>query len=922
MKFSRNKAKVTAVIFVLVLTFSALLVALPTVVAHDPPWAVPTWCYISLTNPVIGIGQPTYVFFWLDSLPPTAQGAYGDRWTFTVEVTKPDGTKQTLGPFTSDPVGSGFISYTPDRVGTYSLVAIMAEHVITGEPAPPTGAWGAETIGDTYLSSTSDPATLTVQEDPIEAWRETPLPTEYWELPINSMNRDWYVLAGNWLAGAAQNNGPTSKFAYGKAPESAHILWATPMWAGGIMDERFSDIGYQTAHYEGLGFTPPIILNGKIYYNVQSLPREGWYCLDLYTGEVDYFHNTTGPVTGIGGGFGASGSISGEALSFGQIYNYASPNQHGGMPYLWSTPPVSFFGPGDPNAQQNWMMFDAYSGSYICSIENVPSWATGGGGFFVDAGQVYGKDGSIIAYHIAGTANPMGPFFPDVPPYYLQCWNTSRAIWYKETWSSNEYWMWRPVLNETFDGNNGYSLNVSIPAVSGSMLAVREGEFIIGGTSGSNDVTGVVPGNLWALSLEPGQEGTLLWNITFTQPYSIVPPEAAGSVWTPQGMSGPTVDPEDGVFLFQQAKTREWWGYSLETGEMLWGPTEPEPSMTFYGMYASIYQGKLFSYGYGGQLTAYNITTGEVLWTYTARQEGFESPYGNYPSGVACIADGKLYLTSSEHSPTQPLWRGSRIRCINATDGEEIWTINHWGVGMGPGEGAVIAGGYLVSLNLYDNQIYCYGKGPSATTVTAPDMGVPLGSSVMIKGTVTDQSPGATGTPAMSDEDMSEWMEYLYMQQAKPEDAQGVTVKLTSIDPNGNYQDIGEVTADIWGNFGTSWVPPVPGDYIIMAEFEGSASYGSSSDSTYISVDPAPSPAVPIEPEPTEPEPTEPEPTEPEPTEPEPTEPEPTEPEPTEPEPTEPTEAPFITTEVAIIVAVAVVAVIGIVAYWVLRKRK
>jgi uncharacterized protein HemX len=64
---------------------------------------------------------------------------------------------------------------------------------------------------------------------------------------------------------------------------------------------------------------------------------------------------------------------------------------------------------------------------------------------------------------------------------------------------------------------------------------------------------------------------------------------------------------------------------------------------------------------------------------------------------------------------------------------------------------------------------------------------------------------------------------------------------------------------------------------------------------------------------------TEPEPTTPEPT---PTEPEPTTPEPTEPEPTEPTEAPLITTEIAIIAAVTVAVVIGIVAYWALKKRK
>ncbi len=149
----------------------------------------------------------------------------------------------------------------------------------------------------------------------------------------------------------------------------------------------------------------------------------------------------------------------------------------------------------------------------------------------------------------------------------------------------------------------------------------------------------------------------------------------------------------------------------------------------------------LLSCGYGGELVAYNIKTGDVEWKYTAAQEGWESPYGNYPIGIVCIADGKIYLTSSEHSPTQPLWRGSYLRCIDADTGEEIWKINNWGAGMGPGDGAAIADGYIVTLNLYDNRIYCYGKGPSATTVTAGPEVTTLGSSVLIEGTVTDQSP-------------------------------------------------------------------------------------------------------------------------------------------------------------------------------------
>jgi len=898
MKFSRNKAKVTAVIFVLVLTISAILTAFPTVVAHDPPLTVPTWAYISVTNNPIGVGQKVVIVFWPNEIPATSQGAYGDRWTWNIEVTKPDGSEETLGPFTSDPVGGGWTTYTPDQVGTYTLVAIMDDHVMTGEPAPPAGAWGTETIGDTYLGDTSDPMTLTVQEDPIEAWPETPLPTEYWTRPINTLNRDWYRLAGNWLAGAAQDVGPTTRFCYGLGPESAHVMWATPMWAGGIMDERFGNIGYQTGHYEGIDFIPPIILNGKIYYNVMSLPRYGWYCLDLYTGEVDYFHNTTGPITGVGNsfipgfgwvGFDGSGEIAGEKLAFGQIYNYESPNQHGGLPYLWSTGAAGGFMAAGGTT---WMMFDAYTGNYICSIANVSNAGT----------AVYGKEGSILRYNIVGSPNPAGPFFPSLPPFYLQVWNTSRAIWYEEEWQINEYWMWRPVLNMTYDGNNGYSLNVSIPAVSGDIFAVREGEFIIGGTSGTNKVDEPLElGNLWCLSLEPGKEGTLLWNRTFTPPYDEVPSTVtmAGGLFA-VGIEGPTVDPEDGVFLFKSAITREHWGYSLDTGELLWGPTEPEHSMNYYGMYENIYQGKLFSTGWSGELVAYNITTGEVLWNYTASTVGYESPYGNYPINIAAIADGKLYMISGEHSVTQPPYRGPNLRCIDAETGDEVWKIAFFGADGGASLGGitvVMADGYVVGLNYYDNQIYCLGKGPSSTAVTASPKIIAKGNSVMIEGTVTDQSPGtktteimakspnAEGVPAIADEYQEDWMEYLYMQQAIPAYFEGVEVSLDALDPNGNFIHIDTVRSDMSGMFKKMWTPDTEGEYTIMATFGGSKAYYSSYAETAVGVGPAAAPSGPIEPE-------------------------------------KPTEAPLITTEIAIIIALVIVAVIGIVAYWALKKRK
>ena len=79
-------------------------------------------------------------------------------------------------------------------------------------------------------------------------------------------------------------------------------------------------------------------------------------------------------------------------------------------------------------------------------------------------------------------------------------------------------------------------------------------------------------------------------------------------------------------------------------------------------------------------------------------------------------------------------------------------------------------------------------------------------------------------------------MEYLFMQQSYPADAKGVPVHLATIDPNGNYFDIGTVTSDINGNYGIPFTPSVPGTYQILANFAGSNAYGPSTASTYIAV--------------------------------------------------------------------------------------
>jgi hypothetical protein len=266
------------------------------------------------------------------------------------------------------------------------------------------------------------------------------------------------------------------------------------------------------------------------------------------------------------------------------------------------------------------------------------------------------------------------------------------------------------------------------------------------------------------------------------------------------------------------------------TGNLMWGPTQPEADMNYYGMGSGYAYGMLYGDGYAGTVYAYDPATGNLVWTYNLTSVGSESPYGvNYPVSISAFADGKIFLHSTEHSPTKPLWRGSYLRCIDATDGTELWKILDFNTGLS------IADGIAVSLSQYDNEIIAIGKGPSATSVTASPKVSVFGSSVLIEGKVTDISPGTeqlvqskrfpNGVPAIADANMDAWMEYLYMQQAFPSSAQGVEVVLSVLDANNNYREIGTTTSNSDGFFSFNWQPDIEGKFTVYASFDGSDSY-------------------------------------------------------------------------------------------------
>jgi hypothetical protein len=252
-----------------------------------------------------------------------------------------------------------------------------------------------------------------------------------------------------------------------------------------------------------------------------------------------------------------------------------------------------------------------------------------------------------------------------------------------------------------------------------------------------------------------------------------------------------------------------------------------------------------------GIVYAYDVKTGERLWTYEASDPYNEILWANnWPMRTQFVTDGKIYVGHDEHSPNQPLPRGAPFICLNATTGDVIWRADGLFRQTESGGRAIIGDSIIATMDTYDQRIYAIGKGPSATTVAASTKVSVEGSSVVVEGMVTDISPGTeeyaltarfpNGVPAVADESMSEWMLYVYKQFARPTNATGVEVVLTVLDPNNNVYEVGRATSDASGYFGCEFTPEVPGLYKIIASFEGSKSYYGSYAETFINVEEAP----------------------------------------------------------------------------------
>ena len=307
-----------------------------------------------------------------------------------------------------------------------------------------------------------------------------------------------------------------------------------------------------------------------------------------------------------------------------------------------------------------------------------------------------------------------------------------------------------------------------------------------------------------------------------------------------------------GIYAAYDFATATWVGHDIKTGQKLW-TSDPIGTGTgwadFVGYGNTIANGVLYTGSWDGYMTAINTTNGKTIWKFFAGNAGASTPYGSWPMwGSVMVGGGVVYTAGGQESPSNPLYPGYRLFAINATTGQKVWDIS------GYFSVKAIADGYLMAFNSYDSKAYIFGKGPSKTTISAPDTGVTTDTPITITGSVTDIAAGTqtdliasnypNGLPAVSDASQTQFMQAVYMQQQMPTNITGVPVILSVIDSNGNYRQIGTTTSNARGTYGFTWTPDIPGDYTVIAEFAGSESYYGSSAQTYFYASaPAPTPA-------------------------------------------------------------------------------
>jgi len=755
-----------------------------------PDYDVITYAYLSARPNPIGVGQSLLINTWLT--PSVHRSGY--MTGFTITITKPDGSKDTKGPYNSYYGDSTFwMEYVPETEGTYYLQFSQPGTYFPAGMYNDSGWPSAFGSGQTqmnfsrwYEPSESPVTAITVQADMVASWPPAPLPTDYWTRPVHFELREWYTILGNypwsgsgegypnWPADTNTYQGQTKYQAWAVGSVTSHVLWKRLDSIAGIIG---GPGGFDAL--TSSGSAPGFIYAGRCYQTrtipINGVPTSCATCYDLRTGEQYYAI----PV--------ASGGVTPQYISY--------------------VPDTSTEVPGATEREATSITLLTLSGTTLLKINPLTGAITNNitgilsGGTFIDP--------FVITIQTNNTAT--GPRWINWTTLGTSNNFTSRVL-------ENRTYLNATSILGGVDWQAGVMGSLSTLSYNAAPYGVR----ILG------------------YSLK---SGALICNFTDT--------------YIPYTTSQTIVDHgkiavlcQDGYFVCWDllAGKRAWVSQqTYDVGGYPWG---------IWGAYSQAsYGGNMILDEYDG-IYGVNWETGKISWVYRDTPTvPFEEPYAManvtnggvspFNTGVS-IVNGLVYTMNTEHTQTHPITRGWKFHCFNATDGKGVWNIT---TPMSPG---AMADGYTTT-SAQDGYMYVFGKGKSATTVTAPDIAVAVGTTVLIKGTVLDMSPAEAGTPCVSDDSMTTQMEYLHMQA--PVDGiyhniamTGVPVVLTALGSNGTVIDIGTTTTNpYYGTFSMPWTPDKQDTYTVTASFAATKAYGSSSAATGLTVGPAPVHEPPVE---------------------------------------------------------------------------
>jgi outer membrane protein assembly factor BamB len=179
----------------------------------------------------------------------------------------------------------------------------------------------------------------------------------------------------------------------------------------------------------------------------------------------------------------------------------------------------------------------------------------------------------------------------------------------------------------------------------------------------------------------------------------------------------------DGMFFRGGTDDNTMYCFNATNGQILWTYTPTGDTDGYFVTGPAVAYGMVYEMNKDGYLYAFNMQTGNLVWKYKGPDNTLLWP------GMPSVADGMVYVTTSEVAEYGGQMGTSQYACLNAYTGQVVWTLPI--EALAPRESAIIAYGNLyiipgtvtTSVDSFTgdeynriNQVWCIGT--NSTTVS------------------------------------------------------------------------------------------------------------------------------------------------------------------------------------------------------------